>query len=113
MTDREETTNVRSRKKQIERNTSAPLPGMLQAPSTRKYLSPTLSDSALKSEKEKVGLKKRQTRPGVVNSNRNLPDVSESYEQDDANRPTNSPFGGRLAINEVKDWWRSASAESD
>jgi len=76
--------SIRQRRK-IERNTSAPLPGMLQAPS-RKYLAPSLSDGAARPDKMTavMGVKKRRSHT----SNKNLPNLLETDE------PPVTPSGG-------------------
>jgi hypothetical protein len=105
---------VRPRKK-VERNISAPLPGMLQTPS-RKFLTPTLSDGALRldgKDRGGLGIKKRNTR--LHNSNKNLPNLTESAENQsntDQNKPTESGLGGKNLTVEVRDWWKGHTEDS-
>lgn len=109
------TPGVRQRRK-IERNTSAPLPGMLQAPS-RKYLAPSLSDGASRPDKMSavMGLKKRN--PRLQSSSKNLPNLLESEEmgpaQHDSDRPIGSSLGGKYSTLEVQNWWHNCMQGGD
>ncbi|XP_064638187.1 sodium leak channel NALCN-like isoform X2 [Lineus longissimus] len=141
---------TRTRKK-LERNPSAPTPGMLQeaevtsegppspkaphspkvptklgasgkwarlksvyrqkrklAPS-RKYLAPTLSDGALRTDKERTGLKKRNTR--IAQGGKGLANVTEGMEvttPPDVSKAAISSFSQPTSdvTAEVKDWWK-------
>ncbi|KAK2190821.1 hypothetical protein NP493_67g04004 [Ridgeia piscesae] len=102
------TGNMRQRKKVVERNISAPLPGMLQAPS-RKFLSPTLTESTVKLDKSPaMGLKKKN--PRLHASIKNLPNVTESEERNSSQAeeplPTSSGLGTKTMVTEVHSWWK-------
>ncbi|KAK2154832.1 hypothetical protein LSH36_256g04076 [Paralvinella palmiformis] len=107
-------------RKKIERNPSAPLPGMLQAPS-RKYLAPSLSDGASRPEKTStaIGLKKRN--PRLHTSAKNLLNVSDKEEtyttNYDRNKPTASSLGSKGNGTEIRGWWTdlhgSSSSDSE
>jgi hypothetical protein len=115
---------MRQRRK-IERNTSAPLPGMLQAPS-RKFLAPSLSDGAVRPDKltAVMGVKKRR----VHTSSKNLPNLLETEEPagcvgglvdtlTSANRCvsglTGMGLGGRHTVHEVQGWWSNCLRDVD
>ncbi|CAH1782033.1 unnamed protein product [Owenia fusiformis] len=92
----------RSRKK-IERNTSAPLPGSLQAPS-RKFLAPTLSDGAIRPDKERMGTKKRNTR--LQQGGKSLTNLAGDLAGILNQKSQNNMYGTNPVATEVKDWWK-------
>ncbi|ELU07210.1 hypothetical protein CAPTEDRAFT_150573 [Capitella teleta] len=111
-----ENNGLNRQRRKIERNPSAPLPGMLQAPS-RKFLAPTLSDGATRADKSgpAMGLKKRN--PRLQSSTKNLPNVIENEEQAerayDRNKPTASVYGAQNNTTEVRGWWTVRGGRSD
>ncbi|XP_074643734.1 sodium leak channel NALCN-like [Tubulanus polymorphus] len=143
---KEETPTNQKPRKKLERNTSAPLPGMLQMPTvpespdsaddrehesdsdsshtfrrskstvyrnnrtpSRKFLAPTLSDGALRTEKERTGLKKKNTRIGNQGG-KSLPNVCENAEPQtiDNNKASITAFTHQSSdgTTEVCDWWK-------
>ncbi|XP_046981144.1 sodium leak channel non-selective protein [Schistocerca americana] len=76
--------------------------------SGRKYLAPTLSDPAVRPEKERPGAKKRNSRPHGGSKN-NLPHLTEGPEpsrllRDITANKTAMPKMSNVQL-EVKDWW--------
>ena len=104
---KDEESLAKAARKKVERNTSAPIPGMLQTPNTRKFLAPTLSDSAVARNEKERPLKKRS--PRLQQSAKNLPNVTEQSETPsgpDHNKPTGSCLGGKTVTHEVGHWWK-------
>ncbi|KAJ3664869.1 hypothetical protein Zmor_000408 [Zophobas morio] len=81
--------------------------------SGRKYLAPTLSDPAARTEKERVTTKKKNNRQTVV-VNKNFPHLNETNE---ANRMPREVFNNKTtlpkasnAMHEIRDWWNEQLA---
>lgn len=70
----------------------------------RKYLAPTLSDPAARSEKERQAAKKRNARQQSTAKN-NLPHVTEGSEPRDISSNKTAMPKGSNALTEVHDWW--------
>ncbi|XP_069692579.1 sodium leak channel NALCN isoform X3 [Periplaneta americana] len=76
--------------------------------SGRKYLAPTLSDPAVRTDKERAGAKKRNNRPQTGSKN-NLPHLTEGPEpsrlmRDISANKTAMPKVTNVLV-EVRDWW--------
>lgn len=72
--------------------------------SGRKYLAPTLSDPAVRQDKDRTAGKKRNARQQTSAKN-NLPHVTEGSEPRDITSNKSSMPKVSNALSEVHDWW--------
>lgn len=70
----------------------------------RKFLAPTLSDPAVRQDKDRVTGMKRNTRQPTTTKN-NLPHVTEGSEPRDINTNKTSMPKMSNALSEVHEWW--------
>ncbi|EEZ98774.1 sodium leak channel NALCN [Tribolium castaneum] len=117
--DQEAETEVKETEPRKQKLVTLPRSDSIGSSSGRKYLAPTLSDPAARTEKERVATKKKNNRPTVVS--KNLPHVNETNE---ANRMPREVFNNKTtvpkasnAMHEIRDWWNEqlayASQSSD
>nr|XP_022905001.1 sodium leak channel non-selective protein [Onthophagus taurus] len=98
---------------------SLPRSDSIGSSSGRKYLAPTLSDPAARTDKERLSTKKKNNKPAPIS--KNLPHLNETSE---ANRMPREVFNNKTCLPkvsnatlEIKDWWNEqlnyASQSSD